>query len=243
MALRSYLEGTQFVHCRDHQAPRWLLNLKEITTRLAQWWPQLSKFDFDMIHWSGFYHQAPDAMTKLPKNKDNEEPDLIDEDITTLDVQSIDNSNGAQDILLFEDSASMPIEAGMAGDQSEDPNCRNVWSRARLDLTHLFNENGWLCTKSTVDGNIQKIVLQNYQATVLHHVHYQKLASHQDARRMHGSLRRQYYWPHLSTYVYNLKSQGLSCRRYRPIEKHRQLLKFSYRRDFSRLREWTCSGR
>lgn len=87
----------------------------------------------------------PNAMSRLSRKRNKEDLDLNDEDILTLDVQNIYNSNGEQDIFLGEASTPVPTEAEMIEAQSEGPYCQNVRSVKGAYPTYLFNHNRLLC--------------------------------------------------------------------------------------------------
>lgn len=60
------MKGSHFVIQTDHQKLILILDLKETTGHLAQWRLDLLKFDFEVVHRLGMYHQATNAMPRLP---------------------------------------------------------------------------------------------------------------------------------------------------------------------------------
>lgn len=77
------------------------------------------------------HYQAHKVMLMLPKNRIEKESDLVDEDISILDVQTVELSNGAQALLLSQDSTSMSIKAEMLKAQCGDP-YRRIVGRWRI---------------------------------------------------------------------------------------------------------------
>lgn len=77
--------------------------------------------------------QATDLASRLPTKKGEGESDPSDEDIPTLEEQTIDNYDKAQIVLLSQDSTSMPTKAEMVEVQSGAPYRRNVWSLVCTD--------------------------------------------------------------------------------------------------------------
>lgn len=63
---RSYLLGRKFLVRTDHQAIRWLFNMKEPKSRIARWIECLSEFNFEIEHRSGVKHGNADGMSRCP---------------------------------------------------------------------------------------------------------------------------------------------------------------------------------
>ena len=63
--LRPYVEGYHFTVVTDHNALKWLKNLKDPTGRLARWALKLQQWDFDIVHRKGSQHQLPDALPRI----------------------------------------------------------------------------------------------------------------------------------------------------------------------------------
>ena len=63
---KHYLLGRHFLVRSDHQALRWLFNLKEPKSRIARWIELLSAFDFDIEYHPGKKHGNADALSRCP---------------------------------------------------------------------------------------------------------------------------------------------------------------------------------
>ena len=61
---RSYLYGHRFVLYTDHSALRWLLNLKDPSSRLTRWSLRLAEFDYEIIHKPGKKMPHADALSR-----------------------------------------------------------------------------------------------------------------------------------------------------------------------------------
>ena len=59
LLLRPYLEGAPFVIRTDHDSLRWLLNIADVSGRLARWRLRLSEFDFEVVHRPGSNTKPP----------------------------------------------------------------------------------------------------------------------------------------------------------------------------------------
>lgn len=83
--------------CSSHESPSAEIDTgleeKRCTPRTARRRLRLLKFEFQITPWPGVYHKAPDAMSGLSRNLDEEAPDPDDADIPTLNVLNIDKSN------------------------------------------------------------------------------------------------------------------------------------------------------
>ena len=79
LLLRPYLEGAPFVIRTDHDSLRWLLNIADVSGRLARWRLRLSEFDFEVVHRPGVKHQAADALSRMQTN--GEDASRMDDEI------------------------------------------------------------------------------------------------------------------------------------------------------------------
>jgi len=60
-----YLYGRKFTIHTDHNAVRWLMNIREPTGRLARWALLLQQYDFEISHRSGKSNGNADALSRL----------------------------------------------------------------------------------------------------------------------------------------------------------------------------------
>ena len=65
LILRPYLLGTQFTVRTDQHALRWLLNLTNVSGRLARWRLRLAEYEFEVEYRPGVKHQLADGMSRL----------------------------------------------------------------------------------------------------------------------------------------------------------------------------------
>ena len=61
---RSYLYGHRFTLYTNHSALRWLLNLKDPSSRLTRWSLRLAEFDYEVIHKPGKKLPHADALSR-----------------------------------------------------------------------------------------------------------------------------------------------------------------------------------
>jgi hypothetical protein len=73
---RSYLLGRKFLVRTDHQAIKWLCNLKQPRSRIARWVECLAEYHFEVEHRPGHKHGNADSMSRCPNPWDCQCKDL-----------------------------------------------------------------------------------------------------------------------------------------------------------------------
>ena len=63
--LRPYLEGSRFTIRTDHDALKWLMNLRDPRGRLARWALRLQEFDYEVQYKPGSSHAMADGPSRL----------------------------------------------------------------------------------------------------------------------------------------------------------------------------------
>lgn len=63
--LRQYLLGRKFIIQTDHQALKWLKDVKDPSSRLMRWRLRLEEYDYDIEYRKGKENQAADALSRL----------------------------------------------------------------------------------------------------------------------------------------------------------------------------------
>lgn len=63
---RPYLYGRPFEIHTDSRSLRWLLNVRDPSSRLARWNLQLQEYNFKIIHKPGKTHTNADALSHIP---------------------------------------------------------------------------------------------------------------------------------------------------------------------------------
>lgn len=82
LLLLLYSEGCWLTVRTDYEALIWITNMTNCTGALARWSIRISKFKFDVIHRSGMYHQADDALSRLKTTGTNQLS--IDDEVPVL---------------------------------------------------------------------------------------------------------------------------------------------------------------
>lgn len=81
---RPYLENTRFTNCTDHDSLKRILNLTDVTVRLARWRLRLTEYKFDIFHRAGIEYQAADALSRLQATGKYRTP--LGDDLTILAI-------------------------------------------------------------------------------------------------------------------------------------------------------------
>lgn len=93
---RCYLYGRRFTIVTDHRPLKWLMNLKDPTSKLARWSLLLSSYDFEIIHRQGRQHGNVDALSRAfyaePNHQENE-CDVLDKFLQCAEHKNIVNNN------------------------------------------------------------------------------------------------------------------------------------------------------
>jgi hypothetical protein len=63
---RPYIYGQQFIIVTDHSALRWLINHKDVSSRLFRWALYLQEYDFIVQHRGGTHHANADTLSRIP---------------------------------------------------------------------------------------------------------------------------------------------------------------------------------
>lgn len=78
-AFRPFVEGYEFDLVTDHSSLQWLRRLKNPTGRLARWAVYLQQYKMNVIHRSGAQMKAPDALSRNPWEKLEENEPVTEE--------------------------------------------------------------------------------------------------------------------------------------------------------------------
>ena len=63
---RHYLIGRHFVVRTDHASLTWLMRFKHLEGQLARWMEELSQYDMQILHRSGYEHTNADGLSRIP---------------------------------------------------------------------------------------------------------------------------------------------------------------------------------
>ena len=66
-----YLSGRHFRIITDHIALKWLMNIKEPSSRLARWAIYIQEYEFEIVNRAGRYLINADAISRIPSEQIN----------------------------------------------------------------------------------------------------------------------------------------------------------------------------
>ena len=228
--LRPYLEGQRFTIRTDHDALKWLMNLRDPRGRLARWSLRLQEYDYEVIYKPGRSHalaDGPSRLSTLGLDESHFDDDIpcLPRNSKALFKSSVPGSNRSEwptpktevnSILLTErDAQKCPISIDeMISEQSSDDYCQ--WARRNMDIAQgnspfAINQHGVLVRKSKLDGSLQIIVPTTLRARLLDIAHSAPIAGHPGRAKMYQTLRRQFYWPSMTVDIHHQVENCKSC--------------------------------
>lgn len=90
---RCYLYGRKFTVISDHAPLKWLMTLKDPTSKLARWNLLLSSYDFEIVHRQGRKHGNVDALSRAPVDPQNFESYSLKNFFEYIKENKIENNN------------------------------------------------------------------------------------------------------------------------------------------------------
>ena len=203
---RPYLWGKHFEVVTDHNALKWLMNLRHPTPKLQRWALDLSEFDFTITHRAGTQNSNADALSRAPL---------------------VGSTNAAYAFL-----AEMPVTQ-MANLQRRDPQMgpyRDWLENRRLPLDRtearhvlfqaekLYVDNDVLFrhhepgTPGTVLATQQQLCLPTSERTeVMRECHDSLSGGHLGFNKTYLKLRSRFWWPRQYTEVLQWVLSCPSC--------------------------------
>ena len=108
-----YVYGRRFTVHTDHNAVRWLMNIKEPTGRLARWAVLLQQYDFNIVHRSGKSNGNADALSI--RDYDNLIAPLDKGGVQTEKIRDLQRRNPAlADIIEYLEFEELPNDSKAA---------------------------------------------------------------------------------------------------------------------------------
>lgn len=68
LILRPYFEGHRFTIRTGHAALRWILNMGDVSVKMARWSLGIEEVELDIVHRPGVKHQAAGALWRVQTN-------------------------------------------------------------------------------------------------------------------------------------------------------------------------------
>lgn len=184
---RCYIEGMRFTVITDHAALKWLMEKKDLAGRLARWSLELQAFNFSIEHRKGSTNLVPDALSRA----------IIEEMHpvgTPIDLND-DEFNGETYVEL-----------------------RNKINANKDNLPDVEERNGVLykrtqCRTENGDETAWKIwVPDGLRKSIMEECHNPPSASHGGVDKTLELIRRQYFWPGMSSEIRSFVAKCSTCK-------------------------------
>ena len=181
-----YLYGRPFIVHTDHNALRWLMNVKDPTGRLARWSLFLQQYDFEIQHRAGKNNANADGLSRRPYGSTIAAIDLPGLQITKVyDMQRKDPD--LSDIILYLEDQKVLWE-------------HHVRPPLRTIEDYYLDDNGLLCHLWTPTGRgksgirSQLVIPSALRHEILTLGHNDVTAGHMGTFKTYEKLRLHYYW-------------------------------------------------
>ena len=183
-----YLYGRKFTIYTDHNAVRWLMNIREPTGRLARWALLLQQYDFEIVHRSGRSNGNADALSRRE----------YDSVLAALDTSGV-QTDRIKDLQRKDPALADIIEYLEFEDLPED-------SKAAKKLLYTIEQyyldpDGILCHiwipggKRVPTPRSQLVVPSSLRHEVLINAHDLPTGGHLGVNKTYAKLRDRYFWP------------------------------------------------
>ena len=183
-----YLYSRKFTIYTDHNAVRWLMNIREPTGRLARWALLLQQYDFEIVHRSGKSNGNADALSRRE----------YDSVLAALDTSGV-QTDRIKDLQRKDPALADIIEYLEFEDLPED-------SKAAKKLLYTIEQyyldpDGILCHiwipggKRVPTPRSQLVVPSSLRHEVLINAHDLPTGGHLRVNKTYAKLRDRYFWP------------------------------------------------
>ncbi|KYB25612.1 hypothetical protein TcasGA2_TC031231 [Tribolium castaneum] len=165
---RCYLTGARFTIITDHRPLKYLLTIKEPSSRLAKWAMSLTEFDFEVQYRPGKQHHV-DAFTRLEHPQEEMSIQAIQQDCTPI-IYNLEEIKKAQ---------------------SEDKDIQSL-----LPQEGYYQSPNGLCYRERLDGerHDKLLVPKTMQRRILQLYHDSPFMAHGGRTKTTELLKREFYW-------------------------------------------------
>ena len=227
--LRPYLEGTRFTIRTDHDALKWLMNLRDPRGRLARWALRLQEFDYEVQYKPGSSHALADGPSRLltdgidQSHFDDEIPclprrsnllvgdgfDVKDEQPTKKNPNRDENP-----VLVTRMNLKRPISVEETlAEQAKDKYCKYIRQEIAEgnDNRFMIDQHGVLTRRSPLDQSLQMIVPESLRERLLDVAHSAPTSAHPGRSKMYQTMRRHFYWPSMTVDIHQWVDRCDAC--------------------------------
>ena len=202
---RQFLYGINFNVITDHQPLKYLLTIKEPSSRLIRWVNRLNMYQFTIVYRKGSKNGNADALSRLCTENEEDENDEDDvPHVINLLISKVPELNSTQlqdkdlewffDLKLQAERENKHIIPVKKFDNSEQRSLYAQWSR-------IFILNNTLYRTYTSDEDkthtliLQYVVPKQQRNTILYAAHDPPESAHQGINKTIERIRERFYWP------------------------------------------------
>ena len=238
--LRPYLEGQRFTLRTDHDALKWLMNLRSPSGRLTRWSLRLQEFDFDVVYKPGSTHALADGPSRMMTEGldqsffDDEIPCMPRYDERLLRSAVPEPHRKPKPIardeelivnLLRREELNSPISVDeMLAEQAVDSFCQHALRHMSQhpESPFAYDQHGVVVRRAALDGRLQIVVPSTLRKRLLRIAHHAPVTAHPGRSKMFETLRRDFYWPSMSVDIHHVVEDCDTCARNRGKEKRNE---------------------
>lgn len=203
---RGYIEGADIIIETDHQALKWLMQLKSPTGRLARWALQLQPYNLEIRYITGRSNLVADSLSRPPC--DEETMNICEICCTSVEWPTRDPINIRNSQVLDADLKRI-IDCLEAEKPSEDV---RYWT----DKGYLLNSGvlyRYLPENETDEA--QLVVPVNERDDILVAFHDSPMAGHPGIQRTLQKIRKGFYWQGMRTCIKKYIKGCVNCQKYK----------------------------
>lgn len=223
---RPYLEGYRFVAITDHQALKWLLQLKEPSGRLARWILELQQYDFEIRYRKGTLNKVADALSRNC-TREAEEVDACPVNIIPGDERSSVNAQAAKDTPALSENPPTWYQNDLQKVREHPERWPDLLERDG----HLYRRFRRDRIRKPTDTSPEwKLCIPpDMVSTVLEEVHDRATAGHLGRKKTLRRVATSYFWPGWRKDVIRHVQKCTTCQKYK-VEQKKPYGKMYFRR-------------
>jgi transposase InsO family protein len=212
---RHYLLGNKFIIRTDHNALKWLMNVKDHNAQLMRWALMLMEYKFEIQHVKGKTNVVADALSRAPvinmvaTVRDKRKQEEKDQNESALESDEVDMIAGnklevikemqLQDddllpVIMYLTDGTLPED----GKKAESIVHKTLNKYALIDdvLYHLWQQTNGI-THPRLQMIEQLVIPRNLRKEILYSCHEDLFSGHGGIKKTYERLRNRFYWDNM----------------------------------------------